>query len=89
MAAGKKYGGRTKGTPNKVTALARDVISQTAANLGGTERMTAWAKEDPKNEAIFWANIFTKNLPHDVNITGDMEMVHKYAVPETRKIRQA
>ena len=85
---GKKTGGRTKGVPNKVTALAKDVISNVAARIGGEERLAKWVKEDPKNESLFWGTIYPKMLP--LQVTGDkenpFEMIHKYAIPETRPI---
>jgi hypothetical protein len=40
MAKGKKTGGRVKGVPNKLTAGAKEVIAQVAANIGGVARMT-------------------------------------------------
>ena len=60
MAAGIKTGGRQKGTPNKLTAAVRSVISQAAEELGGVDRLVAWAKEDPANERVFWSSIYTK-----------------------------
>lgn len=55
--------GRPKGSPNKLQAEARDVISQAAAELGGTARLVTWAKEAPENERTFWGNIYPKLLP--------------------------
>jgi len=61
--------GRRKGSPNKVTQAAKDVIAQAAAELGGAERLLAWAKADPANERAFWATIYPKLLP--LTIGGD------------------
>ena len=36
--------------------------------LGGAQRLTAWAKEDPANERVFWGTIFPKLLP--LQVTG-------------------
>lgn len=47
MAKGKKTGGRTKGTPNKLTAALKDVILQALANAGGADYLTKQAKENP------------------------------------------
>ncbi len=63
--------GRPKGSPNKITATAKDAIAQAAADLGGTKRMVAWAKEDAKNEAVFWGTIYPKLIPVQVNGAGD------------------
>ena len=58
-----KTGGRRKGTPNKVTSLAKDAIAAAAEELGGAERLVAWAREDPANERVFWGTIYPKLLP--------------------------
>ena len=73
--------GRPKGTPNKVTQAAKDAIAQAAAELGGYERLVAWAKEDAKNEHTFWGTIYPKLLPlqvdgefdHNVKVTGALQ----------------
>ena len=79
MAKGIKTGGRKKGTPNKTTILAKDTIAAVAAELGGAERMAKWAKEDPKNEAAFWTQIYPRMLP--LQLAGDesapLQMVTK------------
>jgi len=69
MPKGQKLGGRVKGTPNKVTASAKDCIVMTAKALGGEKRLAAWVKEDPANERAFWVNIYPKLLPYQV--TGE------------------
>lgn len=69
MAAGRKTGGRVKGTPNKTTQAAKDAIASVAAGLGGADRMLEWAQSDPINERIFWQNIYPKLLP--LQVTGE------------------
>ncbi len=69
MALGAKTGGRQKGTPNKLTVLAKDAINLAAEKLGGTDRLVAWAQEDPANERAFWASIYPKLIP--VTLQGD------------------
>jgi hypothetical protein len=64
-----KTGGRRKGTPNKVTSLAKDAIAAAAEQLGGVERLVAWAREDSANERVFWGSIYTKLLP--LQVAGD------------------
>jgi hypothetical protein len=70
-------GGRPKGSVNKVTAAAKDVISQAAEMLGGVNRLVEWAKEAPENEKAFWASIYPKMLPlqvnGDVNVSGALD----------------
>lgn len=62
--------GRPKGSVNKTTAAAKAVIEQAAAELGGTDRLVAWAKEAPENERAFWATIYPKLLPLQVSGEG-------------------
>lgn len=63
--------GRPKGVPNKTTQLAKNVISMAAEQLGGTERLVAWARENQVNERAFWTTIYPKVLP--LQIKADIE----------------
>lgn len=72
MAKGLKTGGRQKGTPNKTTQAVKDVIASVAMDLGGSERMLEWVREDPLNERMFWKDIYPKLLPIQVN--GDINL---------------
>lgn len=56
--------------PNKATRAAKDAIALAAEGLGGTERLIAWAGEDPKNEHAFWTQIYPKLLPLTVGGEG-------------------
>lgn len=71
MAKGKKTGGRVKGTPNKLSTGAKEVIAQVAENIGGVARMTKWVRESPENEKAFWTSIYTKLLP--LQVGGDKD----------------
>jgi hypothetical protein len=61
--------GRPKGVPNKATTAAKEAIALAAEGLGGTERLIAWAQEDPQNERAFWSSIYPKLIP--VTLAGD------------------
>jgi hypothetical protein len=63
--------GRPKGSLAKTTVAVKDAISLAAQGLGGTDRLIAWAKEDPLNERAFWSSIYPKLLPLQVNGPGD------------------
>lgn len=72
-----KFGGRKKGTLNKVTASAKEAISRAAEALGGTERLVDWVKEDPANEKVFWGTIYPKLLPLQVSGDSENPIVHE------------
>ncbi|TNE54814.1 MAG: hypothetical protein EP341_05630 [Sphingomonadales bacterium] len=63
--------GRPKGSRNKTTLAAKHAIAKAAEDLGGAERLVAWAQEDPANERVFWGTIYPKLLPLDVTSGGD------------------
>lgn len=63
--------GRPKGVPNKMTQTAKDAIAKAAHELGGADRLVAWAKEDPSNERAFWTAIYPKLLPLQVQGAGE------------------
>ena len=65
-----KSPGRPKGVPNKLTAQARDVISNACERIGGARRLAEWVRENPKNETLFWTVIYPRLLPLEVNSTG-------------------
>lgn len=76
--------GRPKGVPNKTTASAKQMIEAAAEGLGGADRMIAWAKEAPENERAFWATVFPKLIPVQVNGPGENgEHLHKVSADET------
>lgn len=69
--------GRPKGSQNKTTVQAKEAIALAAEGLGGTKRLIAWAKEDAKNEAVFWSSIYTRLVPVDVNGTHNVNVVDR------------
>lgn len=69
ITGGKPGPGRPKGSPNKTTAAAKDAIAQAAAELGGTNRIVEWVKEDALNERVFWGTIYPKLIP--LQVGGD------------------
>ena len=64
--------GKPVGAVTKTGKLAKEAIALAAEGLGGTERLIAWAQEDPQNERAFWSSIYTKLLPLQVSgVDGD------------------
>jgi hypothetical protein len=66
---GKGNPGKPKGAVSKTTLAAKEAIALAAEGLGGTDRLIAWAQEDPANERAFWASIYPKLIP--VQVTGE------------------
>lgn len=75
--------GRPKGSLNKTTVAAKEAIQLAAEGLGGTERLIAWAQEDPLNERAFWASIYPKLLP--LQVVGDPDNPLKTSLEVTFK----
>ncbi len=86
-----RVGGRQKGTPNKMTTLAKDAIAQAAEGLGGTDRLIKWAKSDEQNERVFWGQIYTKLLPLQLTGAdgGAMQHEHKATVEFVRPAKDS
>lgn len=66
----KRGPGRPKGSPNKVSAAAKDIIAGAAGKLGGQDRLVEWAQSDPANERVFWGQIYPKLLPLQLSGEG-------------------
>jgi hypothetical protein len=67
MASGLKTGGRTKGTPNKVTKALREMILSALDEAGGTEYFVRQADENPSA----FLRLIGRMLP--TTLTGDPE----------------
>lgn len=71
MAKGRKTGGRSKGTPNKVTGELRAMILGALDDAGGQEYLSTQAAENP---AAF-LTLLGKALPRDINLDYDFKLV--------------
>lgn len=67
----RKGAGRPKGSPNRTTKAAKEIIQYAATELGGGDRLLSWVQEDPANEKAFWTQIYPKLLP--LTVGGDSE----------------
>lgn len=81
---GKGNPGKPKGALSKTTKTAKEAIAAAADALGGAERLTAWVKEDPQNERVFWGTIYPKLLP--LQVTGEGGDAIKLSTEVTFKI---
>ena len=62
--------GRKAGSLNRQTVLAKSIIEQAAAELGGLRRLVRWVRADPKHEYAFWTSMFMRLLPVQAQDTG-------------------
>ena len=62
---GKKTGGRTKGTPNKVTASIKEAFMIAFDKRGGIAGLMEWADENPTH----FYQIIGKLIPQEVSKT--------------------
>jgi hypothetical protein len=85
IGGGRKGPGRPKGSLNKTTKAAKDAIALAAENLGGVDRLTAWAQESPENERAFWVNVYPKLIP--VTLAGDQENPIRFQQIERRIVK--
>jgi hypothetical protein len=74
--------GRPKGSQNKISRQAKEVIAEAAEGLGGTKRLMEWAKESPENERAFWQSIYTKLVPLDVHGSHNVSIVDRAELRE-------
>ena len=86
MAAGKKTGGRQKGTPNKTTALLKDAILKAAENAGnkvGDDGLISYLEIQALENPGPFMSLLGKVLPMTVNATheGSISIVVNTGVP--------
>lgn len=82
---GEKKPNQGKRGPDKLGHDARMAIMMVADNLGGVDRMTAWAKEDEKNERLFWSSIYPKVLPKEIKAEVAATHVISNLTPEQQR----
>jgi hypothetical protein len=73
--------GRPKGAVNKTTKLAKQAIAEAFEQLGGKDALVAWAKKDDDNLKVFYATIWPKIIPLQVeaDVTGEHHHTHEPA----------
>jgi hypothetical protein len=62
--------GRPKGSVNKTTAAAKEALSLAFEGIGGVQRLTAWAEEQPTEFYKLWIKLLPAEVKAD--LTGDM-----------------
>ena len=73
MTAGRKTGGRKKGTPNKTTAFLKDAILEAAEQAGDKKGLVGYLKaQADKNPGPFMA-LLGKVLPKQLDVDGNVD----------------
>lgn len=74
---------RPKGSLNKVTRNAKEMLEMAADELGGLKALVAWGREKPD---AFWP-VWAKLLPKDIAVKqdGPFEVTVRFA-HESRKV---
>lgn len=70
--------GRVKGVPNKVTTLAKRAIAEAFDELGGKAALVEWAKLNDDNMKVFYATIWPKIIPLQVEADGTIDHNHTH-----------
>lgn len=78
MAAGVKTGGRTKGTPNRISATVRENVIEVFDRLGGVRKMAEWAGENATEFYRLYARLLptetTVNIHRDARELSDADL---------------
>jgi hypothetical protein len=62
--------GRPKGCPNKLSRTTKENIEKVFEALGDWQGMKKWVELSPRNKSVFYAEIYPKLLPLDVQHSG-------------------
>jgi len=71
MAKGVKTVGRQAGTPNRTTASVKAALEAAFEEMGGIEKLTEWAAENPGEFYKLYAKLLPIPLKADVHTNGD------------------
>jgi hypothetical protein len=87
MAAGHKTGGRTKGTPNKTTALLKDAILEAAVQAGKKEGLVGYLTRQADDNPAAFLTLLGKVLP--LTLQGDPEkpLVMQHNIKPAERLR--
>ncbi len=65
---------RTKGSPNRLGAQARENIAAVFTRLGGTAAMAEWAKDHESEFYRIYAQLMPREVTADVRVTSEVEL---------------
>ena len=73
MAAGRKTGGRQKGTPNRTTASIKAAFVEAFEKLGGVDALVAWGNENPTDFYKLAARLIPTEVKADIE--GGLQVI--------------
>ncbi len=79
---GKKYGGRVKGTPNKVTAEVKKAILAAFDQAGGVDYLARVAREDAKTLCALLGKLVPAEVNSELSATGPVTIRVVTGIPE-------
>ena len=71
MAIGKKTGGRTKGTPNKTTALLKDSVLLAATKAGKKRGLVGYLEMQATENPAAFMTLLGKCMPTESKVTSE------------------
>lgn len=81
---GQRFGGRQKGTPNKITGNLKEAIVAAAASVGydgkGQNGIEGYLKRCAENDEKTYLGILGRVLPHMIEGNPDKPLEHKMEV---------
>jgi hypothetical protein len=81
--ASAKTGGRTKGTPNKITAEVKDMVRQALDESGGVEYLKAQAVQNPTAFLTLVGKLLPSQVKADVSATAELDL-HGWLIAATK-----
>lgn len=66
---GQRFGGRTKGTPNKLTATVKEALEEAFTHAGGADYLKRIAVDDPKTFCSLLARIIPTQVTGNLGLT--------------------
>lgn len=75
MAKGKKTGGRKPGSPNKMTAGAKEALEAVFEQRGGVPAFLAWSHRNPDEFYKLWGKLIPR--PTEVEHSGTITHRHQ------------
>src|SRR5688572_20197341 len=81
---GQRFGGRQRGTRNKVHALLKDAILQAATQEGGTAGLVGYLRKQARENPAPFMGLLAKVLPLQISgkVAGRVDMVHSAMTPK-------